>query len=232
MRYRIEASREAAGLRPVITAGQAVDSGLPTDTAPLRPRRSGIPGWLIVPALLAPGAVTAGWIVGALLQRYPYSSVRNTISDLAATTADHRDIMTTGFLVAGLSLLAVALGLREAALSGRFLIGIGGIGVLLVAANPLPNGGTAHTYAAFVSFISLSIWPGLATRRDSSSWALRPPASWLATLAGCVLLFCYVSISPAFGLSGAAERALATFDTSWPLVVVVASRLGCRARDN
>lgn len=90
-----------------------------------------------VSGLLAVVVMTAGWIVAGLLQPASYNWSAQEISDLGALTAQHAWVWNTADSLAGLLLVAFAVGvfpLFRAGRPGRFAvtsIGLVGIGSML-----------------------------------------------------------------------------------------------------
>ena len=182
--------------------------------------------WAVPSSALAPVVLIGGWTVAASRQPVAYSSVRDTISALAARGAVDRWIMTGALVVLGLCHVVTASGLRPARTGGRVLLGLGGLATLGVAAFPLPVHGTsaAHAAFAFTAFGCLSVWP-LPAAAPGAGPALTTTA---ARAASAVL----VALLVVFGLSlnsrveGLTERLAAGAQAIWPAVVVLAARFG------
>jgi hypothetical membrane protein len=171
--------------------------------------------WVLASASAAPVALIGAWTVGAARQPAAYDPVRDTISALAAHGARDPWVMTTGLAVLGGCHLATALGLVEARLPGRVVLGVGGVSAVLVAAMPQPSPG--HFPAATLSFVALSVWPaasGVPGRRSAlvASGGLLALLGWLGVELGS---------GPRLGRS---ERVVAGAQALWPLVVVVVLR--------
>ncbi|MCW2529737.1 MAG: integral rane protein [Pseudonocardiales bacterium] len=179
------------------------------------------PYWLKVPGLIAPVALIGAWMIGGIVQPPPYSSISATISDLAATNARLPWIMTSGFVVTGLCLIAIAIGLRAVATAGRAAIAVGGVGVLLVAAFPLPAGGLAHTGAAALALGGLAVWPSLGLRSRGYPGDISPSRARTATWAGLALLVWFAIAPESTGINGLVERLLASGEILWITLVVV-----------
>ena len=122
--------------------------------------------WVPFSAALAPLALVGGWTVGAALQPDTYDSVRDTISALAAQGAEQPWVMTTGLVLVGGAHLATALGLKEARMPGRVILGIGGVATILVAVFAQPSGGHQPVAAP----------PTARTTRPGSRASSRPTA--------------------------------------------------------
>ncbi|MEU1589880.1 DUF998 domain-containing protein [Micromonospora sp. NPDC005710] len=125
---------------------------------------SAVPRWALLSAGGAPVFLVGGWTLAQAAQSDGFDPVRQTISALAATGADHRWIMTVGLAGLGLCHLATALGLVSAAPAGRALLALGGLATLVLVAFPQNPGGdsTTHAVAAGVAFGALAVWPALA----------------------------------------------------------------------
>lgn len=191
------------------------------------------PWWGLVSSLAAPVLLVGGWTWAAARQQGGFDPVVETISALAARDADDRWLMTTALAGLGVCHLTTALALRSAAIPGRVVLAVGGVGTLLVAAFPLPadgGGSAAHTLVAGLSFGSLGVWPLLAGRPDGPA-ALGRAASVAAgvVLLGLVAWFTaeLASDSSRVGLS---ERVAAGSQAVWPLVAAWSTSRFVRTR--
>ncbi|MGW5559475.1 DUF998 domain-containing protein [Micromonospora sp. NPDC003944] len=128
---------------------------------------SAVPRWALLSAGGAPLFLIGGWTLAQAAQSDGFDPVRQTISALAATGADHRWIMTVGLAGLGLCHLTTALGLVAAAPLGRGLLALGGLATLVLVAFPQRPAGdsTTHAVAAGVAFGALAVWPALAVPR-------------------------------------------------------------------
>ena len=181
-----------------------------------------IPWWTLVSSAGAPVLLIGGWTVAAGLQPAGYDSIRDTISALAGHGATDRWVMTAGLAGLGVCHLVTSLGLRPAALPGRFALAIGGIATLFVSALPLPRVGTSHAHGlvALVAFVALAAWPALAIRRENhNTLGVRTGAAATTTLLVIVIWF---GLSLWSGhLVGLSERCAAGAEALWPLLVVL-----------
>ncbi|WP_157749274.1 DUF998 domain-containing protein [Jatrophihabitans sp. GAS493] len=198
-----------------------------------------MPRWAVVSSAGAPVALIGGWTLAAALQS-DFSSVHDTISALAAPSAEHRWVMTAGFVVVGCCHVATAAGLTPARAAGRGLLALGGLATLVVAASPIPaspdepfpavGSSAVHTAAASLAFGCLAVWPALAARRGSRVWALRP--RWSFPVAAVL-----VAATGWFGarldgdLVGLSERIAAGAQALWPLAVVLSARASAHAAE-
>lgn len=177
------------------------------------------PRWGLASAAAAPVLLIGGWTVAAALQRGGFDAVTGTISALAARDADRRWVMTAALAAVGACHLTTAAALRSAATPGRVGLAAGGVGILLVAAFPLPAGdGTSgsHTLAAGLAFGALSVWPALASRRRTDRLAA---AALLAVLAWFV-----AELATDGTHVGLSERTAAAAQSLWPLAAALATR--------
>ena len=169
--------------------------------------------WVPVSAALAPLALIGGWTVAASRQPRAYDPVTDTISALAAGDATDPWVMTLALAAVGGAHVATAVGLTEAGLPARAVLGAGGVATGLVAVFAQPSAG--HFPAAAVSFVTLAGWPalsGLPTRRGG-----RLAAAGLLALVG------WLGVELARDQwVGLVERVAAGAQALWPLVVVVA----------
>jgi hypothetical membrane protein len=187
-----------------------------------------VPWWAVLSAAMAPVFLIGGWTLGAVLQPAGYSPVRETISALAGQAAPHREVMTVGLAGLGMCHVVTAAGLRAAAGAGRFLLTLGGVATVLVAAFPVPSIGTSnlHGVVAGIGFVTLGLWPALAWRRGRAvPWGLRPLVSIVvaAMLLGLLGWFAAELFGGAAWV-GLSERSLAGAQASWPLAVVLSAR--------
>ncbi|MEW2147066.1 DUF998 domain-containing protein [Micromonospora vinacea] len=197
---------------------------------------SAIPRWTLLSAGGAPLFLVGGWTLAQAAQSDGFDPVRQTISALAATGADHRWIMTVGLAGLGLCHLTTALGLVSATAAGRALLALGGLATVVVAAFPQSPAGdsTTHAVAAGVSFGALAVWPALAVPRRARPSVdrehRRPPAvvRGLALAAAVVLLGLVGWFAVEFFTDGAwiglTERLAAAAEAGVPLAAVLVSR--------
>jgi hypothetical membrane protein len=178
--------------------------------------------------------LVGGWTIAARRQPTGYSSIRDTISSLAARGATDRWIMTAALAGVGVSYAITSAGLPPARRAGRVALAIGGVGTVLVATFPQPAEGNsvAHTVAAAVAFIALGAWPVLAADRESGNVLLHRGPSVGATVTSFGLLLWFV-LEVHGSHRGLAERSAALVEALWPLAVAVAARrnygLGARS---
>lgn len=199
----------------------------------MRSPTAAVPWWARVSSLLAPVLLIGGWTLAAALQPDGFDPRVRTISDLAALDAADRWVMTLGIAGTGLCHLVTALGLRPAARPGRALLALGGLATVLVALFPLPGGGSsssAHSVAAFASFVLLTVWAPYAGVRDAAApWGLRRRTALVAgaVLGALTLLFFATVVAGATDV-GLAERLAAGAQALWPAVVVASVPLRSR----
>jgi hypothetical protein len=83
-----------------------------------------------VGAIAAQVIFIAGWVIGAAVQRGPYSSTEHYISDLASLTADHAWILLVAQGIAGVLTIAFALfALRQREPVAAWLVAASGLGL-------------------------------------------------------------------------------------------------------
>jgi hypothetical membrane protein len=179
----------------------------------------------LVSAAAGPVLLIGGWTLAESRQPPSYDPVRDTISALAAQGATDRWIMTSALAGLGACYLITAAGLAPAKTAGRYVLAVGGVGTVLVAAFPQPIEGNsvAHTVAATVAFVALAAWPACAARRHPGPVLLTPTASALATL-GLFGLVGWFALELHGGQRGLAERFAAGAEALWPLAVVLTAR--------
>ncbi|MDC2946304.1 DUF998 domain-containing protein [Streptomyces heilongjiangensis] len=183
-----------------------------------------VPRWALLPSMSAPVLLIAGWTGAALLEGPAYDPARQTISVLATYGAPGFWVMSGALLALGLCHLLTAWGLRAAALAGRVALGGGGLAAFAVVLLPAPSSGGSlrHGSVAVVGFTLLAVWPVLAADRSTEApWGLRPVPSWAATSVMGAGALWFVFESNDNGAAGVAERFVTSFQSLWPLVVVL-----------
>ena len=172
--------------------------------------------------MVGPAAFIGAWAIAGSASAN-YSAVNDAISDLAAVHAPMQALMTAGFAVYGLGLIAFGIALCEV-LEGRAWIAAVATGActLGVAATPLGgwSGDAVHAtfagfgYAALVALPLLTVAP--LARRGRAGWA-RVSALIAMIAATCLLAS---TLGPAHGLF---QRLGLTIGDAW--IVVAASAL-------
>jgi hypothetical membrane protein len=192
-----------------------------------------VPWWAVASSALAPVALVGGWTVAAALQPAGYSSVRRTISELAALGARDRWLMTVALAVVGCCHVVTALGLRPARGAGRVLLALGGVAAFLVALFPLPAHGSSpwHSLAAGASFVVLSVWPLAAhlPPRGERIGRLAVPTTVSAVF--LVLLGLFFTQLSGGAHAGLDERLLAGGQALWPAIVTIRATLDRKKSD-
>nr|WHW29222.1 hypothetical protein [uncultured bacterium] len=133
--------------------------------------------------VVGPAAFIAAWVIGGIWMGADYSPVDDAISRLAAVGAETRWLMTGGFVVFGVALVAFGQALR-ARLDGPVWITatLTGLATLGVAATPLDwSDGVDRLHGAFAGFgyITLAATSLLGARavwRDQAAANRRPLA--------------------------------------------------------
>jgi hypothetical membrane protein len=171
--------------------------------------------------------LVGGCAVATALQPPSFNWLASTVSALTVRGAADPWVMTATFAVTGACEMATALALRPAAMPGRLILAAAGAAGVLVAANPEHVGGSpTHGLWAAVTFTALLAWPAGAWRRGPSvPWGLRPAVS--AAVAGALLALVAWFLTELItkgGVTGLAERVMATAEVGWPLAVVVSCR--------
>lgn len=191
------------------------------------PVRTSTPWWALLSSACAPVLLIGGWTAAGRLQSGGFDGTTETISALAAVTADERWLMTTALAGLGLCHLVTAAGLTAAAPAGRCTLAAGGAATMLVAAFPLPASGssTAHAAAATAAFLALALWPAVAWRRAAPTPPALRPAVSVGAAALLLGLVGWFAASLATGAAtGLAERVAAGAQAGWPLIAVLSAR--------
>ncbi|HEY1698412.1 MAG TPA: DUF998 domain-containing protein [Trebonia sp.] len=187
-----------------------------------------MPWWGTAASIALPTVLIVGLAVASYLQPPRFDAMNNTVSALAATGANDDWIMTATFIAVGAIAIVTALGLRPAAGPGRFVLGAGGFGGMMVAAFPEHLGGSlVHACWAGVGFGGLVLWPLIASRGGPDvPWGLRRATGAAVTGVYCALLIWFLTEELTRGLEiGVAERAAGLSMCLWPLLVAVSCRL-------
>jgi hypothetical membrane protein len=189
-----------------------------------------VPWWGLVAAVATPVVLVGGWLVAGSVVR-GYDPVRSSVSDLAAGDSPSRWLMTAALILTGLGYVTTAVGLRPADITGRGLLVVGGVGVLLTAWIPnstMGRNSVGHMIVTYLTFIALTVWTGVIARnRPDAPLVLRRRFGQVVTIVlGVLLLLTVAEIVVGGATLGLRERVLTTAQALVPLVVV----LGCRTR--
>jgi hypothetical membrane protein len=178
--------------------------------------------WVVVLSGLAPVVLVLGVQYAQHLQPPgTYDAVRQTVSTLAARGVENRWVATTTLLVLGVIYVLVAAGLRAVPRLARVVLGIGAVGLIVVALSPQPAHGssTMHMAAMVTSSIAFAAWP-LGLLRDGRI----ARGSLVAVVAmGAALVWLAVQAWTDGTWLGVAERVLLLVESVWPIRVAVAS---------
>ena len=170
-------------------------------------------------AALAPVALIGGWTWAQTRQPGHFDATRDTISALAARGAHDPWIMTAGLAALGGCHLATAAGFTEAGTPARTVLAVGGAATVAVAVAAQPS--PAHSPAAAVAFVALSLWP--AALPSTSPGRLRTGGRVLSAL--LLALLAWFGLALRSGeLVGLSERVLAGAQSLVPLALVAAAR--------
>jgi hypothetical membrane protein len=200
---------------------------MPVTSAPLArlPALPRVPWWGTVSAVVAPVALTGGWLLAGGSTR-GYDPVRSTISDLAAGDAPTHWLMTIALVVTGLAHIVTAVGMRPADVIGRVLLAAGGVATLLVAWIPNAVAGrnvVGHMIVTYLAFALLSVWPAvIAVNRPDAPFVLRRRFGQVVALVLVALVLVAIADIITDGATlGLRERLLATAQALAPLAVVL-----------
>ena len=128
-----------------------------------------IPWWAVASATAAPVLLGVGLTLAQSRQPPGYDPTRDTISALASYGAADRWVMTSALAGLGVCHVITATGLRPARVSGRMVLGGGGVATVMVAvfAQPAHGNSRAHTAAATISLTALAPRRVLAVDHDA-----------------------------------------------------------------
>jgi hypothetical membrane protein len=178
--------------------------------------------WVVVLSGLAPMVLIVGVQYAQHLQPPgTYDAVRQTVSTLAARGVENRWVATTTLLALGVIYVLVAAGMRAVPRLARAVLGIGAVGLILVALSPQPAHGSSamHMAAMVTSSIAFAAWP-LGLLRDGRI----ARGSLAAVVAmGAALVWLAVQAWTDGTWLGVAERVLLLVESVWPIRVAVAS---------
>jgi hypothetical membrane protein len=192
--------------------------------APVKPRVR----LLALGGVIGPVVFVGSWAVAGATTA-TYSAVDDAISDLAAVDASTRVLMTVGFVVFGIGLVAFGFALRET-LHGRAWIAamVTGGSTIGVAATPLGgwSGDVVHAAFAGLGYAAIVALPLLAAaplaRAGRRRWA-RVSVSTAAIASVCLVASTF---GPAHGLW---QRLGLTAADAW-IVVTAAALVAARHR--
>lgn len=196
-----------------------------TSAQPARlPALPRVPWWGVVSAIVAPVALTGGWLWAGGSTR-GYDPVRSTVSDLAAADAPTHWLMTIALVATGLAHIVTAVGMRPADITGRVLLAVGGVATLLVAWIPNAVSGrnvVGHMIVTYLAFAMLSVWPAvIAVNRPDAPLVLRRRFGQVVALVLVALVLVAIAEIVTGGATlGLRERLLATAQALAPLAVV------------
>jgi hypothetical membrane protein len=169
-----------------------------------------------------PIAFVGSWVIAGAIAS-SYSPVDDAISDLAAVGASTSVLMTIGFVLFGVGLVAFGLALREV-LEGRAWIAavVTGGATIGVAAMPLGgwSGDAVHGVCAAVGYVAIVALPLLAATALSTIGRRGWARASVVTAAISGVCFAASALGPAHGLW---QRLGLTVGDAW--IVVTASRL-------
>ena len=190
------------------------------------PPGRGLPRWAVVAGIAAPVSLIGGYLGAAPLQPGSYSSMRDTISQLAAHGANDPWLMTSALTGLGVCYLLLALGLRPARGVGRGLLATGGVATLCIAVLRQPQHGYSlgHELAVIIAALTCCTWPAFAAvdRPQHAPLLARAPSVTAAGFsAGLAVWFALESHG---ALLGVAERCAASAPPLWLFAVAVTTQ--------
>lgn len=179
-------------------------------------------------SLLAAALLVLAWWYAVSLQP-GFDPVRRPLSDLTAANAPNRWVLTAALILIGACHVITARGLRAADPAGRWLLGLGGISLAMLALIPNRTVGNyylVHVYWSALTFGFLALWPTAGSRFGAHlPWTLRLPVGLTASfVTGGLILLTALGIVTESDTLGVRETALYAWTTLWPLVVVAGTR--------
>lgn len=178
--------------------------------------------------------LVAGLVVAQMV--WPnFSPMKQTMSSLAARDAPTKGLMTLVIVVVGICQIVTAHGFKQAAKPGRFLLAIGGIGALGVAAFPVPHvfaDSDWHTFMATVVLVSMCLWPVFsATKKYPTPWVLTHRGAWTSTVCLAVLGLTFLAAWWTNShVMGFLERVLISSQILWLMVALrISHQFGVKA---
>lgn len=200
-------------------------------------------GWLAVMGLIV---LTVAWIVAGLAQD-EYSPRRGFIEDLAALDAQQPWIMIMGFVLVGVSTVALGVGLAGAvkgrsATVGSILVALAGVGFIVAGlvrrdcysqldacadryeAGDMSWHWQTHQWVGLVAVLALAVAPLVYARafRGDESWRDLRAYSIITGVVGLVLLvLLFTSVAESWG--GVLQRVMMTLLLLW--VAILGARL-------
>lgn len=195
---------------------------------PIAPRiRLAVPAvsaarWAAVSTALAPLVMIAAWLVAEALQPPAYSSLRSSISGLAALGATDRWIVTSALFLVGACYFVTAAGLPGLRMSARSVLVIAGLSSIGIADSPQPVHGSSPQHLVWTSLgaVAITVWPAFTVSRDPSPpLILQARGAAVVTAVFLILLLWLVAETQHGTVLGLAERLVTAVQMAWPLVV-------------
>lgn len=178
----------------------------------------------VVSSTAAVVSLIGGWTYAASLQSGQFSSVRDSISALAARGTPHREVMTVALALTGVMHMVTAANVRGLAGPGRFLLALGGAFTVSVALAPLPSaseGSVAHYAVASASFGALAVWPWFARPARRQKTAAIVLCLLVASLPLSAVGGVFAGGGVFVGAFGLHERIVAGALVVWPWVAAI-----------
>jgi hypothetical membrane protein len=175
---------------------------------------------LALGGVVGPAAFIGSWLVAGTATE-GYSHVDRAISDLAAVGASTRVLMTTGFVVDGLGLIAFGFAWRESMQSRAWIAAVmTGVGTLGVATSPLGGwtGDRAHAAFAGLAYVSIATLPVLGARALARHGRRGWPRASVAVGVASATALAASTLGPAHGLY---QRLGLTIGDAWVMAVAV-----------
>lgn len=187
-----------------------------------------MPWWGVLTASCALVLLLAGYLYAAS-QVPGFDPISQPLSDLGATNSPARWTMYATLWLVGLCHVGTAFALRPADIAGRWLLGLGGVALLLVSVIPNTTMGrfmVRHTFVSAIAFGLLALWPAVSGHGGNPAWPLRRRVGVTVSAVGFVLIeLTLFGIALASDTGGIRELALYVATTLWPLIVVLWTRI-------
>ena len=178
--------------------------------------------------------ITAGFLIlGTIWQQARwnnYSPVRETVSSLAAIGVPSRLTMNLITLIGAIFFLAIAVKLDHCGSIGRIFIGVAGIGLIGVAAFPVPSvteDSALHTAAATLVLVLMCLWPVAAHFGDRSHlWGVSIRKSVISTVVLAVAgIFFWVNWLIETPVMGLVERCFLVMQLGFLIALIGTSKI-------
>jgi hypothetical membrane protein len=190
-----------------------------------------VSAWVLICAAAIPALTIASWVISGTLQPARYSPLHQSVSVLAGHGGTDRWVVTAGLIGAGACYLILAQALTIVEVTARAGLVLAGLSAIGIALCPEPLHGSTPQHLAFTALggVTIALWPAVVARSALTPMlSLRTSAIGFAVCSALAIwTFVETQTDDALGL---AERLSSSTAICWPLLVVLALRVGADRR--